>query len=57
MKTLYLKHSSRLKIIGETFEGSELKPPIKKEVPTPEEIKPVIAAKEPEVKAEEPKPV
>jgi murein L,D-transpeptidase YafK len=56
MKTLYLKHSSRLRIIGEYFEGSELKPPIKKGVPTPEEIKTVIAAKEPEVKAEEPKP-
>ena len=57
MKTLYLKHSRRLRIIGEYFEGSELKPPIKKEVPTPEEIKSVIATKEPEVKAEEPKPV
>jgi murein L,D-transpeptidase YafK len=57
MKTLYLKHSSRLRIIGEYFEGSELKPPIKHEGPTPEEMKPVIAAKEPEVKAEEPKPV
>jgi hypothetical protein len=56
MKILYLKHSSRLRIIGEYFEGSGLKPAIKKEVPTPEEIKPVIAAKEPAVKAQESKP-
>jgi murein L,D-transpeptidase YafK len=56
MKILYLKHSSRLRIIGEYFEGSELKPSIKKEVPAPEEIKPVIAAKEPAVKPQEPKP-
>jgi len=56
-KTLYLKHASRWRIVGEHFEGSELKPSIQKELPAPEEIKPVIAAKEPEVKAEEPKPV
>ena len=56
IKLLYLKHGSRLKIIGEYFEGSELKPSIKKEVPAPEEVKPVIAAKEPAVKAQEPKP-
>ena len=56
-KTLYLKHASRWRIVGEHFEGSELKPSIQKEVPAPEEFKPVIAAKEPEVKAEEPKPV
>jgi len=30
-KTLYLKHSSRWRIVGEYFEGSELKPSIKKE--------------------------
>ncbi len=51
-KTLYLKHASRWRIVGEHFEGSELKPSIQKEVPAPEEIKPVIAAKEPEVKKE-----
>ena len=56
MKTLYLKHGSRLRIVGEYFEGSELKPSIKKEVPPPEEIKPVMAAKEPAVKPQEPKP-
>jgi len=56
-KTLYLKHSSRLRIIGETFEGSELKPSIKKEVLPPEETKPVMVKKEPELKAEEPEPV
>jgi murein L,D-transpeptidase YafK len=56
VKTLYLRHGSRLRIIGETFEGSELKPSIKKEVPTPEEIKPVMAAKEPAVKPQESKP-
>ena len=56
-KTLYLKHASRWRIVGEYFEGSELKPPIKKEVPAPEEIKPVIAKKEPAVKTEEPKPL
>ncbi len=56
-KTLYLKHSSRLRIIGETFEGSELKPSIKKDVLLPEEIKPVMVKKEPELKAEEPEPV
>ena len=55
-KTLYLKHGSRLRIIGENFEGSELKPPIKLEVPPPEESQPVIAKKEPAVKAQEPKP-
>ena len=57
-KTIYLKHASRWRIIGETFEGSERKPSIKKEdVLPPEEIKPVMAKKEPEVKAEESKPV
>jgi murein L,D-transpeptidase YafK len=56
MKILYLKHSSRLKIIGEYFEGAELKPSIKKEVPPPEEIKPVMAAKEPAVNAQESEP-
>ena len=56
-KALYLKHSSRWRIIGEAFEGSELKPSIKKEGPAPEEIKPVVAKKEPAVKIEEPKPV
>ena len=56
-KTLYLKHASRWRIVGEYFEGSELKPPIKKEVPAPEEIKPVMAKKEPAVKTEESKPV
>jgi len=56
MKTLYLKHASRWRIIGEHFEGSELKPSIKKEVLPPEEIKPVMAAKEPAVKIQEPKP-
>ena len=55
-KTLYLKHGSRLRIIGENFEGSELKPPIKLEVPPPEESQPVIAKKEPAGKAQEPKP-
>jgi murein L,D-transpeptidase YafK len=55
-KTLYLKHASRLRIIGEAYEGFELKPSIKKEVLPPEERKPVMAKKEPEVKAEEPKP-
>jgi len=54
-KTLYLKHASRWRIIGETFEGSGLKPSIRKDVLPPEEIKPVMAKKEPEVKAEEPK--
>jgi murein L,D-transpeptidase YafK len=56
LKILYLKHSSRLRIIGEYFEGSELKPSIKREMPAPEEIKPVIAAKEPAVKPQEFKP-
>jgi len=56
-KTLYLKHSSRLRIIGETFEGSGLKPSIKKQVLPPEETKPVMVKKEPELKAEEPEPV
>jgi len=55
-KTLYLKHASRLRIIGEVYEGSGLKP-AKKEVLPPEEIKPVVAKKGPEVKAEEPRPV
>jgi ketosteroid isomerase-like protein len=55
-KTIYLKHSSRWRIVGEYFEGSELKPSIKKEVPAPEEIKPVMAKKEPAIKTEEPKP-
>lgn len=55
-KTIYLKHASRWRIIGETFEGSERKPSIKKDVLPPEEIKPVMAKKEPEVKAEESKP-
>jgi murein L,D-transpeptidase YafK len=55
-KTLYLKHGSRLRIIGENFEGSELKPPVKLETPPPEESPPVIAKKEPAVKAQEPKP-
>lgn len=55
IKTLYLKHSSRWRIIGEYFEGSGLKPSIKKEGLPPEEIKPVMVKKEPEVKAEEPK--
>jgi murein L,D-transpeptidase YafK len=57
MKTIYLKHSSRWRIIGESFEGSALKPSIKKDVPAPEEIKPVMAAKEPPVLTEESKPV
>jgi murein L,D-transpeptidase YafK len=52
-KTIYLKHSSRWRIVGEYFEGSELKPPIKKEVPAPEEIKPVTVKKEPAIKTEE----
>jgi murein L,D-transpeptidase YafK len=52
-KTLYLKHSSRWRIVGEYFEGSELKPSIKKEVPAPEAIKPVMAKKEPAIKTEE----
>ena len=52
-KTIYLKHSSRWRIVGEHFEGSELKPSIKKEVPAPEEIKPVMAKKEPAIKTEE----
>jgi murein L,D-transpeptidase YafK len=56
-KTLYLKHGSRWRIIGESFEGSELKPSIKKELPSPEEITPVMAKKEPSVKTEESKPV
>ncbi|MCU0594217.1 MAG: L,D-transpeptidase family protein [Desulfobacterota bacterium] len=56
MKTLYLKHGSRLRIIGEYFEGSELKPSIRKEAPTPEETKTVIAAKEPALKPQESKP-
>jgi murein L,D-transpeptidase YafK len=56
-KTLYLMHGSRWKIIGESFEGSEIKPSIKKEVPSPEEIKPVMAKKEPAVKTEESQPV
>jgi len=56
-KTIYLKHASRWRIIGETFEGSERKPSIKKDVLPPEEIKPVMAKKEPEVKVEESKPV
>ena len=55
-KALYLKHGSRLKIFGEYFEGSELKPSIKKEDLAPEEIKPVMAKKEPSDKAEESKP-
>jgi murein L,D-transpeptidase YafK len=55
-KTLYLKHGSRLRIIGESFEGSELKPSIKKEVPFPEESEPVRVAKEPAAEAEAPKP-
>jgi len=56
-KTLYLKHSSRLRIIGESFEGSELKPSTKKDGLPPEEVKPVMATKEPTLKAEESKPV
>ena len=52
-KTLYLKHSSRWRIVGEHFEGSALKPSTKKEAPAPEEIKPVMAKKEPEIKTEE----
>jgi murein L,D-transpeptidase YafK len=55
-KTLYLKHSSRLRIIGEVYEGSELNPPIKKEVLPPEEPKPVVAKKDPEARADEPRP-
>jgi hypothetical protein len=55
MKTLYLRHSSRLRIIGEYFEGAELKPSIKKEALPPEEIKPVMAAKEPAVNTQESK--
>mgnify|MGYP000365604145 FL=1 len=55
-KNLYLKHSSRWRIIGEYFEGSELKPSILKEELPPEETKPVMVKKEPELKAEEPKP-
>lgn len=47
-KTLYLKHGSGLKIISESFEGGELKPSIKKEVPAPEEGEPVRVAKEAE---------
>jgi murein L,D-transpeptidase YafK len=56
MKTLYLKHSSRWRIIGEHFGGSGIKPSIKKEVPAPEEITPVMAAKEPALKTQEPRP-
>ena len=56
-KTLYLKHGSRLRIIGESFEGSELKPSTKKDGLPPEEVKPVMATKEPTLKAEESKPV
>ncbi len=52
-KTLYLNHSSRWRIIGEHFEGSEVKPSIKKEVPAPEGIEPVMAKKEPANKTEE----
>jgi murein L,D-transpeptidase YafK len=52
-KTIYLKHSSRWRIVGEHFEGSELKPSIKKEVPAPEEIKLVMAKKEPTLETEE----
>lgn len=52
-KTLYLKHSSRWRIVGEHFEGSEIKPSIKKEVPAPEEIKPVMAKKEHAIRTEE----
>jgi murein L,D-transpeptidase YafK len=55
-KTLYLKHASRWRIIGEFFEGSEIKPSIKREVQAPEEMEPVRVAKEPAAKAEEPKP-
>jgi murein L,D-transpeptidase YafK len=56
-KTLYLKHGSRLRIVSESFEGAELKPPIKREVPAPEEGEPVRVAKEPEVQAGEPQAV
>ena len=56
MKTLYLKHSSRWRIISEYFEGSGIKPSIKEEVPAPEETKPVMAAKEPPDQSEESKP-
>jgi murein L,D-transpeptidase YafK len=55
-KTLYLKHGSKLRIIGEVYEGSELKPSPHKEVLPPEEIKPVMAKKEPDLKAGEPRP-
>ena len=55
-KTLYLKHGSRWRIVGESFEGSGIKPSIKKEVPLPEEVKPVMAKKEPPIKAEVIKP-
>ena len=55
-KTLYLKHGSRLRIIGENFEGSEIKPSIKREVPSPEEGPPLMAKREPEVQAQESKP-
>jgi murein L,D-transpeptidase YafK len=52
-KTLYLKHGSRLRIIGESFEGAELKPSIKRELPAPEEGEPVRVAKDPEAEARE----
>ncbi len=55
-KTLYLKHGSQWRIVGEYFEGSEIKRSIKKEVPLPEEVKPVMAKKEPPVKTEETTP-
>lgn len=52
-KTLYLKHSSRWRIVGEHFEGSKVKPSIRKELPVPEGIEPVMAKKEPANKTEE----
>ena len=52
-KTIYLKHSSRWRIVGEHFEGAELKPSIKKEAPAPEEVKPVMAKKEHALRTEE----
>jgi murein L,D-transpeptidase YafK len=49
-KTIYLKHGSQLKIISENFEGSEIKPSIMKDVPSPEDSQPMMAKKPPEIK-------